>query len=301
MTSNFNAIYEQFTFWLDTLGYSARAQQKHSRIVSEFFNWLTTQNRSHINQIEQHHITAFLDYQQTRENKRSFGKLSAVYLNDYFAAIDKLLEFLHQMGATTTLQPIKQRFKLDKIERVRKIQPFTIEEIKRLQSKIPDLYPNFDYTHREQKHYQLKLAFVLCYGCGLRMGEAFKLTTKDLNFDRRTVFVQQGKNYKDRIVPMNKSIYTALQDYVYNFRSHIKCDHARLFIQTSASVANDLKHLQSECNGHDIQTKSIGFHILRHSIATHLLQNGMPIENIARFLGHSSLASTQIYTHIINR
>ena len=301
MTSNYKAIYEQFTFWLDTLGYSAHTQQKHSRKVNEFFCWLTAQNRSHINQIEQHHITAFLDYQQTRKSKKDGRTLSETYLNDYFDGINKLLEFLHQVGAHTTLQPTNQRFKLDNDSRIRKIQPFTIEEIKLLQSQIPNLYPNFNYQNRERKQQQLHLVFALCYGCGLRMAEAFKLTTEDLNFDKRTVFVRQGKNYKDRIVPMSAAIYSALQNYVYNFRSHIKCSHARLFIQTSVSVANDLKHLQAECNNFELQTKSIGFHILRHSIATHLLQNGMPVENIARFLGHSSLASTQIYTHIVNR
>jgi integrase/recombinase XerD len=298
---NFTAIYEQFTFWLDTLGYSKHTQQKHSRISNEFFCWLANQNRTHINQIEQHHITAFLDYQQTRKSKKEARTLSDTYLNDYFAGINKLLEFLHQMGANTTLAPTNQRFKLDNDSRIRKIQPFTIEEIKLLQSQIPNLYPNFNYQKRELKQQQLNLVFTLCYGCGLRMAEAFKLTTEDLNFDRKTVFVRQGKNYKDRIVPMSASIYNALQNYVYSFRSHIKCSHARLFIQTSVSVGNDLKHLQAECNDHNIQAKSLGFHILRHSIATHLLQNGMPVENIARFLGHSSLASTQIYTHIVNR
>jgi integrase/recombinase XerD len=298
---NFTAIYEQFTFWLDTLGYSKHTQQKHSRISNEFFCWLTAQNRTQINQIEQHHITAFLDFQQTRKSKKDARTLSETYLNDYFDGINKLLEFLHQMGANTTLAPTNQRFKIDNDDRVRKIQPFTIEEIKLLQSKIPDLYPNFNYQKRELKQQQLHLVFALNYGCGLRMAEAFKLTTEDLNFDRKTIFVRQGKNYKDRIVPMSVSIYNALQNYVYNFRSHIKCNHNRLFIQTSVSVGNDLKHLQSKCNDRNIQTKSIGFHIFRHSIATHLLQNGMPVENIARFLGHSSLASTQIYTHIINR
>lgn len=301
MKSNFNAIYEQFTFWLDTLGYSKHTQQKNSRIANEFFSWLTSQNRTHINQIEQHHITAFLDYQQTRKSKKDARPLSDTYLNDYFSGINKLLEFLHQMGASTTLQPTTQRFKIDEDDRVRKIQPFTIEEIKLLQSQIPNLYPNYNYQKREIKLQQLNLVFALNYGCGLRMAEAFTLTTEDLNFDKRTVFVKQGKNYKDRIVPMSASIYTALQNYVYNFRSHIKCNHNRLFVQTSVSIGNDLKNLQAECNNHSVQTKSIGFHILRHSIATHLLQNGMPVENIARFLGHSSLASTQIYTHIVNR
>jgi integrase/recombinase XerD len=63
----------------------------------------------------------------------------------------------------------------------------------------------------------------------------------------------------------------------------------------------DLKYLHSLCPDESIQSKRPTFHVLRHSIATHLLQNGMTIENIARFLGHNSLSSTQIYTHIINR
>ena len=98
------------------------------------------------------------------------------------------------MGANTALQPTNQRFKLDKDDRVRKIQPFTIEEIKLLQFQIPDLYPNFNYQKRELKQQQLNLVFALNYACGLRRAEAFKLTTEDLNFDRKTIFVHQGKN-----------------------------------------------------------------------------------------------------------
>ena len=67
------------------------------------------------------------------------------------------------MGANTALQPTNQRFKLDKDDRVRKIQPFTIEEIKLLQFQIPDLYPNFNYQKRELKQQQLNLVFALNY------------------------------------------------------------------------------------------------------------------------------------------
>ena len=145
-----------------------------------------------------------------------------------------------------------------------------------------------------QKINQFSLVLIIEY-------EAFKLTAKDLNFDRRTVFIEQGKNYKDRIVPMSESIYTDLQNYVYNFRSHIKCDHSKLFVNAKSTLSRDLQHLHNQCQEEQIQQKRISFHILRHSIATHLLQNGMAIENIAKFLGHSSLSSTQIYTHIVNR
>jgi len=61
-----------------------------------------------------------------------------------------------------------------------------------------------------------------------------------------------------------------------------------------------LKLLQLQIEDIELQNKTIGLHTLRHSIATHLLEAGMPLDKISRFLGHSSLESTQIYTHLID-
>ena len=100
---------------------------------------------------------------------------------------------------------------------------------------------------------------------------------------------------------MSDNVYKALQHYIYNFRNQIRCGHDRLFVQKKITLSVDLRHLHRQCDNEEIKRKRLHFHILRHSIATHLLQNGMSVENIARFLGHSCLESTQIYTHIINR
>lgn len=181
------------------------------------------------------------------------------------------------------------------------IEPFTIEEIKKLQLLICDTYPNYNYAHRELKHNQLKLIFTVYYACGLRLSEGIRLTAKDIDFNKRTLFVRQGKNYKDRIIPLSENVYNALCDYVYNFRNLIKCGHDRLFVQPHITLSLDLKYLHRFCEDENIREKRLTFHILRHSIATHLLQNGMSVENIARFLGHNSLSSTQIYTHIIKK
>lgn len=64
------------------------------------------------------------------------------------------------------------------------------------------------------------------------------------------------------------------------------------------SLAIRLKLLQQRTDNIILQQKNVRLHVLRHSIATHLLQNGMSLEKIARFLGHSSLESTQVYTHL---
>jgi len=99
---------------------------------------------------------------------------------------------------------------------------------------------------------------------------------------------------------MSAGVYNDLQDYIYNFRHKLKLNHNRLIFSCDGMIRLRLKHLQWACKDEKIKAKRLHPHILRHSIATHLLQNGMNIENIALFLGHSSLDSTQIYTHLIN-
>jgi integrase/recombinase XerD len=97
---------------------------------------------------------------------------------------------------------------------------------------------------------------------------------------------------------MNEGVYKELQDYIYNYRNRQK-KHDRLFDYNKATFGNKLKYLQNFCTDENILKKRLSTHVLRHSIATHLLQNGMSIENIALFLGHSCLDTTQIYTHLI--
>src|SRR5690606_29933547 len=138
------------------------------------------------------------------------------------SAIDKLCEFLHQMGMSNAPIPSNYRIKPDKQARIDKIKPFTTEEIKMLQANIIHTYSDLKFKHREAKQEQLKLIFALYYACGLRRNEGYRLTINDIDFERKTVFVKQGKGYKDRIVPMNKSVCDALQHYIYNFRNLYK-------------------------------------------------------------------------------
>ena len=141
------------------------------------------------------------------------------------------------------------------------------------------------------------------YGCGLRRNEGVNLDISDILFDKNFVFVRKGKNYKERYVPMSAGVKEDLQNYIDFVRPVlIKSNAKALFLNQhgkrlgSNSMADRLQNLKekSEIN------KEAGLHALRHSIATHLLQSGMELEKIKRFLGHSSLESTQIYTHIAN-
>lgn len=301
MNTAYRTINEEFTAWLDTLGFSDGVVYDYKFRVRDFFEWLQEKNIQAITGLNQRHIKEYFAYLQKRPNKRRTGLLSTAHLNHNFLAIDKLLEFLHQMGMNTAPIPTNHRITPDKEQRINNIEALTQSEIKELYNNIENAYPNRSFLDREAKHYQLKLIFALYYACGLRRSEGYRLTFDDINFNNRTVFVQKGKGYKDRFIPMSEGVYRDLQDYIYNFRNRLDLPHKRLFIYSTGCLNNNLQHLQSITENEALQAKKLTLHVLRHSIATHLLQNGMEIENISLFLGHSGLEATQIYTHIADR
>ena len=303
LNTHYKTILEQYSLWYDTLGYHANTRNRYTGIIAQFFYWLQTSNINHISQLNHQYIKKYFEDVQKQKSRKTQATYSVLHLNDIFLAVDKLCQFLTDMGMNTAPTPLNFRIKFDyhAQENIDNIIPFSIEEIKRLQQAIPLTYQDYKFELREQRHKQLELIFALCYGCAMRRMEAYNLTTKDVDFDRKTIFIQQGKNYKDRIIPMNENVCATLKDYIYNFRHTLKLPHNRLFVHSLSELHKSLKEVQKATKNDQIQAKRLYFHILRHSMATHLLQNGMGIEGIARFLGHCSLVSTQIYTHIVNR
>ena len=302
MKTGYKNIITEYVTWLDTLGFSDAMMYDYKFRLHDFFDWLENRQIQSINQLTAKHVTDYQNYLETRPNKKFKERgLSVSHLNHNFIAIDKLLEFLHHYGMTGAPAPTNYRMKVDEQERINKIEVLTQQEVKTLYNSISKTYayPKLTFEQRQAKQYELKLIFALFYGCGLRLSEGCRLRIQDVDFDKKTVFVEQGKNYKDRIIPMSSGVYNELQDYVYNHRNKLKLNHNRLFIYGKMVLHLRLKHLQNVCNDENIKAKHLSLHVLRHSIATHLLQNGMSIENISLFLGHSSLDTTQIYTHLI--
>ena len=301
MNESYKEIVKEYVVWLDTLGFSNGMIYDYKFRLHDFFEWLENRQIQSIKQLTDKHITEYHAYLETRPNKKHKGRLlSASHLNHNFLAIDKLLEFLHQYGVTSAPTPTNRRMEMNEQERINKIETLTQQEVKTLYNCIENTFLYLPFEKRQMKQAELKLIFALFYGCGLRRSEGYRLQIQDVDFDRKSVFIKQGKNYKDRIIPMNDNVCNTIKDYIYNFRKTYKLNHNRLFICKKHALHNNLKYLQSVCTDENIKAKRLSLHVLRHSIATHLLQNGMSIENISLFLGHSSLDSTQIYTHLIN-
>lgn len=299
LNESYKSINNEYALWLSTLGFADKSVHEFKGVMKYFFRFLQQHHIKQINLLTQTHIEKYLHYLQTRPNHLHTGALSTTSLNHYFFILDTFLEFLQHIGLHTAPPPTNFRIKQDKNERIYKIEPFTQTEIKTLKANIDNTYSRTHYEQRFAAHQRLHLIFALYYGCGLRLSEGYRLTINDVDFDKKTIFVRQGKNYKDRIVPMNENIYQFLQNYIYNYRNTLKLRHQRLFVSSVHVISKSLNALQNICSDAPLRSKRLFPHILRHSIATHLLQNGMSIESIAKFLGHSSLATTQLYTHLI--
>jgi integrase/recombinase XerD len=301
-----NASYQYletaFKEWLDVLGYGSGTVKGMPLIIREFLYHLEKEKVQNIDQLHQKHIKDHHAHISVRANERRGGGLSNNYINKHLQAIEKFLEFLNHKGVKDVPA---LGIRLEKLHRPA-ITILTQEEIKEL----------FELTNKEantEKEQAMqsrdKAMLTIFYSCGLRRNEGANVSIDDINFDTRILHVKKGKNYKERLVPLNKTNAAYLQEWIYDYRGQIvktKTEH-RLFVNTNGgqmtggALYSRLKLLQLQSDNIELQNKNIGLHTLRHSIATHLLQAGMGLEKIARFLGHSSLESTQIYTHLIEK
>ena len=148
------------------------------------------------------------------------------------------------------------------------------------------------------------------YGCGLRKSEGTGLKATDIQTERKIVFVREGKGSKQRNVPVTGNTLTYLTEYLQTGRKILlertpKSTYPdSFFINQYGEACSDqalslrLDLLVKNSGSGSLQEKHPTLHTLRHSIATHLLQQGMQIEMIQQFLGHASRETTQIYTHL---
>jgi integrase/recombinase XerD len=299
---HFEFMETSFRQWLDVLGYSHHGVYGLPTLVRELLHHLEQRGTRHIREINVNIIRQYYQQLKTRANQRRGGGLSNAYLNKHLQALYKFSDYLRQTGKIL-LPALSIDWETDDAEEITVLTP---EEIKLLY-KATEGYN--EGTPLEPFNGRDRAMLTIYYGCGLRRNEGYHLNLSDINFDRRILRVRKGKNYSERLVPFNKANANYLQEYVYDWRPLLvkdKRDDAFFIGQRGVrmqaqSMALRLKILQQRTDDTGLQEKNVRLHVLRHSIATHLLQNGMSLEKIARFLGHSSLESTQIYTHLIKK
>lgn len=135
----------------------------------------------------------------------------------------------------------------------------------------------------------------LLYGCGLRVNEILNLKISDIDSQSNVISIIQSKGKKDRYVMLPQSILPLLREYFLQYRPSIY-----LFEGANGEKysARSIQYFVKEAARSAKIQKVVTPHILRHSFATHLIENGTDIRYVQDLLGHNSLTTTQVYTHI---
>lgn len=139
-----------------------------------------------------------------------------------------------------------------------------------------------------------KLILKILYGCGLRVSEVVNLRKKDVNFPERLIHIQLAKGRKDRFVKLPESLNEELENYCKFNNSDILFPSNRGGKLTTATIQAIVENSAKKSK----IKKRVYPHLLRHSFATHLLEQGTDLRIIQKLLGHSDIKTTQIYTQI---
>lgn len=280
----------------------------------------------------QSYLKGFQDYLKL---ERSLSKHSIdAYLNDvdklqqYFLCIDKKLilteitlkdlrdfvNWLNKMGMMANTQArvisgIKSFFGYLRQENITSDDPSGLLEAPKLSRKLPDTLSIHEINQlieaidaSKPEGMRNKAILELLYGCGLRVSELTELCISNIFAESEFIKVL-GKGDKERLVPIGSVALKLLEIYVSQVRVHLnikKGNEDFIFLNRNGSrlsrisVFNLIKNLALKIGIH----KSISPHTFRHSFATHLIEGGADLRAVQEMLGHASITTTEIYTHL---
>ena len=265
----FNDLYKRFKMRMETSGRSPSTLQNYSRYISKIalrFNCLPT----------------LLEDDQIEDYLHGLLRVSTPS-ESYFKHTVYGLRFLFRLEGLND-----KRIALPSIKREKKLPVVLSRQEVKAMIHVAELL----------KH---RLMVSLLYGCGLRCGEARTILIKNIDLERGMLLVIKGKGNKDRYVPLGKLLVKGIKSYLeaeqpqtYLFRG---VPHTTELSDTSFSQRGlqwVIKMLSKKAG----ITKDVNVHTLRHTYATHLLEEGMDIVSIKDLLGHANIETTMVYLHV---
>ena len=181
--------------------------------------------------------------------------------------------------------------------------------------KIPKKIPNFLYSNELDKLFSAcdlstalgkrnRLILEMFYATGIRIGELVEIKISHINQSDLAVKIT-GKGKKDRVVYYGEYMSEALNQYLSNGRGELLKDkrHDYLFVNRFGNkiTTNGIRDVMEKIIRLSGVKHKISPHVLRHTFATHLLENGADLKSVQELLGHESLTTTQIYTHVTSK
>jgi integrase/recombinase XerD len=257
---------EAFKSYMNYRRYSKNTIKTYSDALKIFFKFNATEN---LEQLTIEHLIKFNNEHILKNN------YSASYQNQVINAIK--LFYRNRFNRT---------MEVDFIQRPRR------------EKRLPNVLSKLEVKSILESPINLKHRAMLSiiYACGLRRSELLNLTLKDVLSDRHLLFIRQSKGKKDRMLPISDKLISMLREYYRAYKPK-----RWLFEGQNPGEQYSERSLQLVLNqalNKARINKPVTLHWLRHSYATHLLENGTDLRYIQELLGHSSSKTTEIYTHV---
>ncbi|HEY4531941.1 MAG TPA: tyrosine recombinase XerC [Kurthia sp.] len=285
MHINQNEALQQFITYVQLeKNYSVLTTAAYEQDLKEFFVFLNEEGINQLEEVEYLHARLYVTklYNEQKARATISRKISSIrsffrFLNRDFELDDAPFQALYHPKKESRLP----RF-------------FYEEELKVL----------FEANKGETPKEIRELAILeLLYATGIRVSELVSIELKDIDFSLSILRVM-GKGRKERYVPFGQFAHEALELYVNEARPFImkKQQHEMLFVNMKGLplTARGVRYILNDVVEQSDFSAKIHPHMIRHTFATHLLNNGADLRTVQELLGHSSLSSTQVYTHITN-
>ena len=250
----------------------------YKRDLEDFYKF-TNKSYNHINKDD---IINYITYLNKKVGPKTINR-HIVSIKNYFKFLEK--NNYISTNPTTDITGLKTPKKMPRV--------LSIEEV----DKLLDIEVKDAYSSRN------KAMLELMYSSGLRVSELLSLTLNNIDFDMNLVRIY-GKGSKERIVPISDIATSYLDEYINLYRNTLVKNKVTdlLFLNSRGSKLSRqgfFKILKEIALIKGIN-REISPHVLRHSFATHLLNNGADLRSIQTMLGHENIETTQIYTHVSN-
>lgn len=269
-----------------------RTYHQHLYTINQFFHFLKEGGFTDIRKLVERDILGYLRSRYYYINQ--FGRQNSVRTRNLeISTLKHFLRFLHKEGLhNQDLASNVVYIKRPLCELPKDI--LTKREILKIFS-LPDISTLQGYRDRT--------ALEILYATGIRRKELSNLRIQDVDFKQECIIVANGKNGKDRVVPVNETTLRFIKNYLLEIRPKLENPenkHSCLLVKLNGDPVRE-NYANDMLKGYILKTKfkkNIHPHSFRHTLATHLIQSGMPLRHVQEILGHEHLDTTTQYLQL---